>query len=461
MKSNLQKDVQKDKKIIKKEGDKVNNNEELLINIKQELTEENQYKKEKEIISQQIPEMSNKKGDKDDNKLEEDIPEDIDIKEDEYQRLLLGGADYSDKIYKYNTKGNSSNNMMIQSEDRLKNKKHNKKPFIVTIIDSPNKIIKILLNASSFREESIMPIWCLKDTYIKFKVKGKWRIDKLYQYTDSKGLPSNNKGGFGYGALIGRIGKGDKFIVSNNKAILVKEEGPLYMKQLLPMNMKVDPEGSLEVIVFDGEYMDIDRINQKIGWIENNQINSEQKDDDDNENKNKKEEKMIKEFGNRIRNEINNLRMNPVIFYDQYISKTKNLNQTRNYLKQLSAEYRGVLNPIDVYYDAVLSYLELYTQNKNKKNVNRSNVANYLLELEQEVAYFLSNKFERNTKVKCRLTQKTNPKDIIIQCFYDKKYRFYIFNKKCLDLCVNVIHNFYKDFSLIVMAFAFESTAED
>ena len=37
-----------------------------------------------------------------------------------------------------------------------------------------------------------MPIWCPKDAYIKFKVKGEWRIDKLYQYTTSKGLPSNN-----------------------------------------------------------------------------------------------------------------------------------------------------------------------------------------------------------------------------------------------------------------------------
>ena len=394
---------------------------------------------------------------------EEEIPEDIDIQEDEYQRILIGGADSSDNVDKYNSKRDDQKKKR-QSRSKSKTKKNKRKPFQITVIeDSSYKKIKIVFNACAFLDESVMPIWCPKDSFIKFKVKGKWRIDKLYPYTDSKGLPSNNRGGFGYGALIGRIGKGEKFVVSDDKAVIVKEEGPLYMKQLLPKNMKIEPEGSIEVCVYDGEYMNIDEINEKIGWIENNiennDINNKNEIFDDN-TVNKKEDNMKKEFENKIRNEMNNLRMNPLIFYDQFINKNKNLTNTRKYLEKLKDEYLGVLNLNNDYYDAICGFLELFDQNKNKNNINKNNVTDYLLELEKEVEFFLIDKFEMKTKVKCRLTQKTNAKDIIIQCFYDKKYRFYIFNKKSRDLTVNVINNFYKDFSLVIMAFTLEPPSE-
>ena len=205
------------------------------------------------------------KNDEEDVKLEEEIPEDIDIQEDEFQRILVGGAESSDKYGKNNSKN---------SKQATKRKKK-KKPFVISVVeDSSYKKIKIIINANTFRDESLMPIWCPKNSYIKFQVKGKWRIGKLYPYTDSKGLPSsNNTGGFGYGALVGRIGNGDKFVVADDKAVMAKEGGALYLKQLLPKNMEIDPEGSLEVNVFDGEYMNYEEINKKIGWIENNTIN--------------------------------------------------------------------------------------------------------------------------------------------------------------------------------------------
>ena len=419
--------------------------------------EEKQEKEQKEEINIQ-KDILTKKEEKEEEDIENEIPEDIDIQEDEYQKISLGGADSSDKMEKHYSKNKK------QNRNKSKAKKTNKKPFIITVEDSSIKKIKIVFNACSFKDEFLMPIWCPKNSYIKFKVKGKWRIDKLYPYTDSKGLPSNNKGGFGYGTLIGRIGKGDDFVIYNDKVVIVKKEGPLYAKQLLPKNMKIEPEGSIEVIIYDGEYMDIDEINGKIGWIENNIENGNKNKQneiiEDNGTKIKKDENMKKEFENKIRNEINNLRMNPLIFYDQFIRKTKKLTETRKYLELIKNEYKGVLNFNEEYYNAISSYFEFYKQNTSKKNVNQNDISNYLLELEGEIEYFLIDKFEMKTKVKCRLTQKTNPKDIIIQCFYDKKYRFYIFNKKSRDLTVNVINNFYKNFNLIIMAFTLEPPSE-
>ena len=417
----------------------------------QEINLENQDKKEQkeEVIKPQVPDSSNKN--------EEDNIDDMDNEADEYQKVLLGnGEDPSDKLDKYNSRGD-------RIKSRTKNK--NKKPFIITLIEgSSYKKIKIVFNACAFIEESLMPIWCPKDAFIKFKVKGQWRIDKLYPYTDSKGLPSNNKGGFGYGALIGRIGKGDKFIVTDDKAIYVQEEGPLYMRQLLPKNLKIEPEGSIEVFVYDGEYMDINEINEKIGWIENNDDNNDinNKNDifDDNDIRIKKDDDIKKEFENKIRNEMNNLRMNPLLFYEQYIKKTNNLTKARQYLNKISNDYLGVLNSNEEYYNAICSYFESYNLSMSKKNLYQNNVSDYLMELEKEIELFLIDKFEIKTKVKCRLTQKTKAKDIIIQCFYDKKLRYYIFSKKSLDLTINVINSFYKDFNLIIMAFTLEHPAE-
>ena len=393
------------------------------------------------------------KNDEEDVKLEEEIPEDIDIQEDEFQRILVGGAESSDKYGKNNSKN---------SKQATKRKKK-KKPFVISVIeDSSYKKIKIIINANTFRDESLMPIWCPKNSYIKFQVKGKWRIGKLFPYTDSKGLPSsNNTGGFGYGALVGRIGNGDKFVVADDKAVMAKEGGALYLKQLLPKNMEIDPEGSLEVNVFDGEYMNYEEINKKIGWIENNTINVDENNQEENNGKklSKKEieEKEKTEFETKIRNEFNNLRMNPLLSYDQYISKTRNLTQTRKYLEIFNDTYLQALNPVEEYYEDIFNYFKLFAQNSNKINIKKNNVTDYLLGLEGEMGYYLTDKFQRNVKVKCRLTKKTNPRDIIIQCFYDKKYIFFIFNKKSQDLTVNTFKNYYKDFTLIIMAFTFES----
>ena len=339
------------------------------------------------------------------------------------------------------------------------NKKVKKKPFIVSLIgDSDFQKIQIIINACTFRENT-MPIWCAKDSYIKFKVKGKWRIDKLYPYTNSRGLPSNNNGGFGYGALIGRIGNGDKFVVTDDKAVVVKEEGPLYLKQLLPKNMKLEPEGKLEVNVYDGEFMEIEEINQRIGWIENNSIINDETNDN-NLTRKQKEKKEKKEFEKKLKSELNNLRMNPLIFYEQNIIKSKNnnSNKTKKYLELLNNSNLSALNQIDDYYNSILSYFKLFEQDSNKRNLNKNNIINFIRGLEGEIEYYLMDKFGTNVKVKCKLTQKTNPKDIIIQCFFDKQYRFYIFNKKSQDLTINTFNKYYGDYTLIIMAFTFGNT---
>ena len=431
-----------------------NDNEDINQN-QEEKIEYNLEQKEEEIKIKDEPITQNKK---DDENLEEEIPEDLDIQEDEYNRILLGGAppESNDLL---NSKVNKSSSIKSYNRKSI-NKKRKKKPFIISVIeDSTFKKIQIIINACSFLEEYTMPIWCPKDAYIKFKVKGEWRIDKLYQYTTSKGLPSNNTGGFGYGALVGRIGNNNKFVIVDDKAVVVKEEGPLYLKQLLPKHMKIEPEGKLEVNVYDGEYMEIEEINNRIGWKENNPVNNDENNNENRENKlSEKEREEIdrKNFENKLRNNLNNLRMNPLQFYEQYICKSKNIKKTIKYLEKLTELGLLALNQNEDYYNSILNYIKSINQN----NIKGNNCIEFISRMEGEIEYFIYDSFGKAVKVKCKLTQKTMPIDIVIHCFLDKKFRFYIFNRRSKDLTVNIVKNFYKDFSLVIIAFTFEEKSE-
>ena len=431
-----------------------NDNEDINQN-QEEKIEYNLEQKEEEIKIKDEPITQNKK---DEENLEEEIPEDIDIQEDEYNRILLGGAPPESNDL-FNSKVNKSSSIKSYNRKSI-NKKRKKKPFIISVIeDSTFKKIQIIINACSFLEEYTMPIWCPKDAYIKFKVKGEWRIDKLYQYTTSKGLPSNNTGGFGYGALVGRIGNNNKFVIVDDKAVAVKEEGPLYLKQLLPKHMKIEPEGKLEVNVYDGEYMEIEEINNRIGWKENNPVNNDENNNENRENKlSEKEREEIdrKNFENKLRNNLNNLRMNPLQFYEQYICKSKNIKKTIKYLEKLTELGLSALNQNEDYYNSILNYIKSINQN----NIKGNNCIEFISRMEGEIEYFIYDSFGKAVKVKCKLTQKTMPIDIVIHCFLDKKFRFYIFNRRSKDLTVNIVKNFYKDFSLVIIAFTFEEKSE-
>jgi hypothetical protein len=108
----------------------------------------------------------------------------------------------NEKSKNQKSKSKTQHNQQSKSPINNKNNKKNiitKKPYIISDIQTtPYKKIKIIINACSFYDEYMMPIWCPKNEYIKFKVEGKWRIDKLYDYTDSKGIPSNHSKGFKY-----------------------------------------------------------------------------------------------------------------------------------------------------------------------------------------------------------------------------------------------------------------------
>ena len=440
---------------------------------KEDENKENENKEE-EKQEEEIKEEE-KKGDENQEEInqgnenqEEEIPEDFELNEEENFDEKKISIDYDDKsVEKSNQElGNKNNLERKKNGKRNKNNKNikKKKPFYIPEIQSsPYHKVKIIINACSFCEEYMMPIWCPKDVYIKFRVEGKWRIDKSYEYTDSKGMPSNHGAGFNYGALVGRIGLGDKFVVVDEGAVFVKKEGPLFLRQNLPKKMKIEPEGKLEVTVYDGEHMNIEEINSKIGWIENGIVDNNKNDENNNNeniNNNKKNNNNIeeenKELEKKLRAYFNNLRMNPSMFYEKYINFNQSLIWTKEYLEKIEKIEKEPLIENENFYDFLDEYFNLPNQKELIKNINKNNISEYLSKMNEDIGYFLCNQSDKTIKVKSKITQKDNPNEVIIQFLLDKKYRPYLFSSHSTSLTIKIIKNFFNKSTLVVLAIEIE-----
>jgi len=443
-------------------------------NFELEAEKENEEEEKKEEDEKKEEEYENNENEKN-NSQEEDIQEDIEMNQDdnlEYQEFEINNK--SGPMDKKSEELNgSANNLRSKNDSKGKNSKSanknknknkpKKKPFIISEIQSsPYKKVKILVNACSFTEEYMMPIWCPKDVYIKFRVEGKWRIDKQYDYTDSKGMPSSHSAGFNYGALVGRIGLGKKFMVTDEGAILSEKEGPLFLRQNLPKKMQLEPEGKLEVTVYDGEYKDIEEINNLIGWKENGTI--EQNNNGNNKkpsNSNKKKsnndiEKETKDLEKKLRDYFNNLRMNPSMFYEKYISFNQSLIWTKKYLDKNQSQDKNPLAENETSYNFIADYFSSPNQKENQKAVNKNNLAQYLLKMDEDMGYFLYDQTGMPVKVKSKITHRDIPNEIIIQFLLDKKYRSFIFDEKSQFLTIKIFKNFFNKSTLVIVAIFME-----
>ena len=432
-----QKEEQKEEEKIEeqKEEEKIEEQKEEVIQ-EQEQYEDNQ-EKEKE---QELEEQNDFNG----SGEEEEIHEDIDYNQNEIEENNL------------KSQSNEKSNSNIY---KTKQKLHKNKPFIISEIEkSPNKRVKLIVNASSFVEEYMMPIWCPKDIYLKFKVKGKWKIDKLSEYTDSRGLLSSHYDGFNFGALIGRVGFGNSFVVADKGTILVKEEGPLFLRQNLPRKIKIEPEGKLEITVYDGEFVELEDIYKNIGWKENQTIEHIMKDEN-NENKkdeNNSKKNTNKELEKKLRNYFNNLRMNPTLFYERYIIFNQSLKMLKKFLEKKNGKKILSLAENEDCYKFLEDYINSLNQNEIMKNINNNRISEYLPKMEEDIAYYLSEQIGTPVKVKTILTKKSIPNDIIIQLLLDKNYRSYIFNDKSQSLTIKTFKNIINDLTLIIIVISLE-----
>ena len=464
-----------------KEEEKPEEHKNEEIEIEKEEPEEQVEEMEKHSIDlvqkeeEKVPEEENNKQEiavEVEEKKEEEIVEDIQIDEVEnieYQSLPKNFN--ANPLEKSSEKLKGSMNKPITKKKKKVIPKKIKPFVILEVQSSPYQKVKIQINACAFRDEYMMPIWCPKNVYIKFRVEGKWRIDKTYDYTDSKGIPSNNCAGFNYGALIGRIGIGEKFMVVDEGTFLVKKEGPLFLRQNLPKNMKLEPDGKLELSVYDGICMSVEEINRRIGWIENGTVennndseNIEKSTNDKNSIENKENSPIKrtvgisntkldeKELEKKLRTHLNNLRMNPSMFYEKYINFNTSLIWTQKYLSKIKNEEIASLPENETCYKFLEEYFKLPNQTQFRKNLNKNNISANLSKLDEDINYFIYDQLGVTVKTKSKITQKDNPNEIIIQYLLDKSFRSYIFDTRSQFLNIKIFKNFFLNSTIVIMS---------
>ena len=127
------------------------------------------------------------------------------------------------------------------------------------------------------RYDKICPIWIQKEEEIEFIVQGKWKINKEIE-CDSRGIKYNKnrndiQGGddnnhFNDGALIGRVIKGQPFVIFDKLRYVSEISGPLILKMNEnSISNRDQPEGSLKIKIYGAKKIqNNEELEDKIGW---------------------------------------------------------------------------------------------------------------------------------------------------------------------------------------------------
>ena len=360
------------------------------------------------------------------------------IKSTETKQKSINKTDHGN-----NTLRNSKNkeNSCLQSTE-MKVTKKGKYSYLITQKKTDScKFVIIKINPTYFLREYLIPVWFEKNTFIKFITKGKWRIDKNYDYTHSSGMPSSRSLGFNYGALVARIGSNPSFLLPPNEYIYhSKKAGPLYLRMNLPKKIKVNPEGTMEVRIFDVEMMNMEEINQKIGWKQ--QVLKYDIDEST-------------EFEQNLTNDINDLRMNPVLFYERNVKNIQNTIWTEGFLKDMkyNNDYNEI-QPLSINNDCYVAIHNFIVDSIEyiEKRFEHKKVPVFLEEFQKLISINLKPRFSDNV-VNCKLTKKYKSIDVCIQYLLDEKFRDNIFNKDFKSIAVKVFDNYFVEGYLIIIAF--------
>ena len=338
----------------------------------------------------------------------------------------------------YNKNSTFIKNKLNQSI--VQKKSYNERFTITTMKEGEYKVKVININIPKFLDEYLIPIWFEKEKYIKFKTEGNYRINDNSQYHNSSGIPSSMK--FNYGATIARIGSGELFVLPSKEFIYYpKVEGPLYLKINFPKNINIKPDGKLKIKIYDGELMTKEEIYAKIGWKE-------------------KSLKYANSNSTNIENDLtvflNNLRMNPILFYDSFI-KDDNLNKTgtKDFLEIMGKnnDYHGT-KPFSVnndLYELISDYIKIQ-YDVIKKKLTKKNSIEYTKELQESLEIYLKDKMAEDLITNCKIIKKSPIQHICMQYLYDKDFKQKIFNNEFNSIAVHVNEDLFDDFNLIILA---------
>ena len=168
---------------------------------------------------------------------------------------------------------------------------------------------------------------------------------------------------------------------------------------------------------------------------------------------NKNNEINEKELEKGLISNINNLRMNPTMYYEKYISFNSKYIWTKEYLEKIKDEIRDPLGEDKKANDYIIEYFNISKIQMLTKKLHKNKITETLSEMDETLRYLINEEVgsTKIVKVKSIITQKENPIDIIVQYLLDKKYRSNIFDPYSKALTIKIIKNFYNNSALVVI----------
>ena len=181
-------------------------------------------------------------------------------------------------------------------------------------------------------------------------------------------------------------------------------------------------------------------MNEKIRWKEENM---------------RYENKNSNELENDLTIDINNLRMNPILYYEKNIKNNYNNIWTEEFLNKM--KYNNDNNGIQPLYinnncyALLYNYVQInyeYIKNKIKRTSNK-----FLRDLQEKISVYIRNELICDNIINCRITKKNKTADICTQYLFDNNFRKFIFNKEYNSIAIKVIDAFFDDDYFIILAF--------
>ena len=307
-------------------------------------------------------------------------------------------------------------------------------------IENNLQFISLTIKAEYFLKETLLPIWINKGEYAKFMVKGKWRMGPNFPLTDSSGIPTSYSINFNYGALLGRIGQENCFLIKDSTIQNTENGGQLSLRMNLPKNKtNIHPSGSLNIKIFDGIVMNQNEINKKIGWLEMSKLS---------------QNKIFNKLEQSIINNLNNLRMNPVLFYEKNVQTYKNMILTKEFLSNL--KFNDKRRPFKIFELSIKKIRDYFDNKFDKKNfvknISKISISAVLDKIEKKLDWYLQDNLQTsNFLLNCKFSKSKDPMEICLFFLFDEEIREYIFHINFLRISLNVINNFFYDDNLIIL----------
>ena len=335
----------------------------------------------------------------------------------------------------HNTINNNVNNNSTLNKSNFNNNTLN-----ASVISSKN-YTSLIIHASPY--EQMFPIWCERDSILKFRVFGKWRINSSYEYTDSTGVSTSVVKGFNNGCLLARIGNSNYFNIKNPTIHIPSSSGPLYMKMNLPKN-ETNSTGELEVRVYDMKPIDEETLRSKLNYKTTMNQSTIQ---------NQKASSLVQK--------INEMKVNPMMFFQQNVGTYCDMIITRDYMKELEEEKEEEFVIVESVCKEMDSFFKVYLNNKmaKQKKFSRSGVVAFVEKLIGSFELYIGNYIDDGFKVLYKTVK--GGEDVVRMCLeflYDSNRRDYIFRGGFTKIGVKIIEECFYGMTLVVLVLFNELT---